>query len=123
VLYKNLNAKGKKKFYITKEEKENVHISTLSLPITTIVRNINNSINNSKVKKLSYESALKWLVAEGYIYEERTQNQIIRHPTNKGIENRIIIDEKESPTKGVYYITYYPPSIQRLIVEHANEMV
>lgn len=79
--------------------------------IYIIVRNISNVIDNRKIKKLSYEAALRWLIKHGYIYEERTQDQIIRHPTNKGTENRIILDGRPSSTKGLYYITYYPPSI------------
>ena len=116
------NNSGKRDFHISREEKEKVIIGAISLPITSIVRNINNAIDNTKYKELRYESVLKWMVVHGYIYEEKTQNQIIWRPTEKGFGYRIFIGEKHTPSRGTIYITYYPPSIQRLIVEHANEM-
>jgi hypothetical protein len=119
---KSSKIQEQKKFFITEEEKERVNISSSSLPITSIVRNINKAAQDLSEKKLDYKLVLKWLVRHDYIYEVKTEEQIIRYPTNKGKESGIFLDRKTSETKGFFYVTYYPPSIQELIVEHANEM-
>lgn len=92
------------------------------LTITDFTRLLNEAVDNSKVKKISYKTILSWLSDHGYINLDESYGYKLRKPTEKGRRIGIYLEQRVSSTGEMHYVTLYSSAAQKHILEIINEI-
>lgn len=109
-----------------KKEKQEFPIETLQLfeykqdlTISNFVKQINEQIDETIYKKLSYSTILRWLKQEGFLREYEVEaGKKVTTPTEKGIQIGIV-SEKATAFSGAEYIRIiYTRQAQEYIVKN-----
>ena len=107
----------KQEYFLLREEATNFKYAEY-MYISEIRDEMNRICERDNIKKLPAMSLTELLIAEGYIVKNEQEGKYAKAPTEKGSEQGIRIIEKVSQ-KGINYtVLSYPPSIQKMLVEH-----
>ena len=107
----------KQEYFLLREEAMNFKYAEY-MYISEIRDEMNRICERDNIKKLPAMSLTELLIAEGYIVKNEQEGKYAKAPTEKGSEQGIRIIEKVSQ-KGINYtVLSYPPSIQKMLVEH-----
>ena len=94
-------------------------------PISHFVRQINESVEEDKMQKLSYKKIKMALIAEGHLFEqydaEREKNTML--PTQKGKEIGMYIEQRESSSGNKYNIVMYDKNAQIFLIENLERLL
>lgn len=87
-------------------------------PITKLIEQFNEKIDEDIYKKLSYKTITDWLKANAYLVEEYSEKyqKNVTVPTDKGKQIGIISEERVSTRSGDYIVVIYTKSAQEFIV-------
>lgn len=94
-------------------------------PITKLVEQFNESIDDDIYKKLSYKTITDWLKAKDFLvekYSEKYQKNITI-PTEKGVGIGIISEERSSMRGTDYIAIIYTKSAQEYIVNNIELII
>lgn len=110
-------------FNITDKELIKYEYSDEPIPITKVVRRINNLIDQNEMKYLSYKVVSEWLKNIGMLEDANGRYGNARTcPTKIGEEIGISI-EKRLGSRGEYFAIYYNRNAQEYIINHIEEII
>ncbi|MBR2375080.1 MAG: hypothetical protein IKA88_02195 [Clostridia bacterium] len=117
-------AKNKREpFSISDEKLNDFAYSEDPIPITHIVRRINDLIDKNEMKKLSYRIVLDGLKEVGLLEDANGRYGNTRNcPTEMGKEIGISI-ERRIGNRGEYFATYYNRNAQEFIINHIQSII
>ena len=113
----------KKAFSLSHDEAERIDYSDEPLPITKVVQRINDVVDTSNMKKLTYKIIVQWFIKHGYIEEKEVEQFKAKCPTEDGRRIGISLDRRESNRMGVYFVTLYNTEAQHFIVDNIDAIV
>ena len=114
--------RNRKEFSITDDELSKYEYSDEPISITHVVRRINNLIDASITKKLSYKVVSNWLLEIGLLEPSNGRYPNSRTcPTQMGNDMGITI-EKRANRRGEYYAVYYNRNAQEFIINHIQSI-
>lgn len=93
--------------------------------ISKLVGQINELVDDSVYRKLTYKPILQWLKTNGFLVEEFSQefNKLITLPTDKGLQTGIRA-ERRTGARGVeYMIVLYNKQAQEYIVQNMKNIL
>ena len=108
---------GKEEFSLLPEEAENFKYAEF-MYIIEIRDEMNRICERENVKKLPAIRLTEILLSEGYIEERPKEGRFAKGTTAKGEKLGIQAMEKVSEKGNPYTVFAYPPSVQRMLVEH-----
>ena len=94
-------------------------------PISRVVEQINEPLDEYAYQKLSYKTVTKWLLRQGYLQElafEKFENKSFKVPTENGMQLGIRTEERVRTDGAGYVVTLYGQQAQEFIVEHLEAM-
>lgn len=94
--------------------------------ISRVVEQINEPLDEYTYQKLSYKTVTKWLLRQGYLYEqvyEKYENKTFKVPTHKGLQLGIRTEERVRADGAGYVITLYGQQAQEFIVDNLEAMI
>ena len=95
-------------------------------PISRVVEQINEPLDDYIYQKLSYKVVTKWLIQQGYLQEsvfEKFDNKTFKVPTDKGLQLGIRTEERVRADGAGYVVTLYGQRAQEYIVDNLGAML
>lgn len=117
------NKKSKKDtFYLDNETISKYDYSEGDLPISKIVKKINNLNNNENMTNLKVSSICNWLVSIGLLKEIEENGKKTKRPTDTGLNLRMCV-ERRTGYYGEYIIVMYRKSMQQFIIDNFSNLL
>jgi hypothetical protein len=110
-------------FFITAQELKRVNISETAVPVSIIVKAINDAACEPLRKKLSVISVTNWLVREGYLAEQETEpGKHKKILTDKSRKIGMSSEQREG-SKGTYEIMLYDKNAQKFLLDNIKDIL
>ena len=110
-------------FYITDEEISLYEYSDVGIAVSEMAKRINQCVERSDSKQLSYNDVREYLLAVGCLEIWKDENGTqFKVPTELG-QSMGIYTEDRTGRKGRYKVTLYDRNAQRFVIEHLNDIV
>ena len=111
-------------FHIDHETLKRYDYSDEPLAISRITERINNLVDTTQMKKLSYNVIRNWLLEIGLLEEiELTDGTKKKSPTERGKEMGITLEHRVSQYGKEYDVVVYDRSAQQFIVDNLPELL
>jgi hypothetical protein len=110
-------------FFITDEELKRVKISETSIPVTIIVKAINEAASDPIRKKLSVITVINWLVREGYLLVQETEPGKHKKVLTDKSRSIGMSSEPREGVKGTYDIILYDKRAQRFLLNSLKDIL
>ena len=118
--FKIVQASKKQPFTVSMEQAAAIEALPTLTNISTLVKYINECLQDEEMCKLTTTGLGTWLIDEGYLeLPAEGKNKI---STSKGNDLGISTEERTSPGGETYYINYYTPAAQRFILDKLPEI-
>ncbi len=118
---------GPAPFALTPEEKAAVVLFPEPVNISTLVRSLNEAsgaVTEGRMKKLSYQPLLRWLLAQGYLKDQEgaagKKNRLI---TALGAQLGLRREERTNQQGITYSIILYSHAAQQLMLDRLEEIL
>lgn len=112
----------KKPFTITKEVLNKFEYSDTPIPISNIVKKINDLNPNTDMCKLKTTPICNWLINIGLLAENEIKGKIYKLPTASGKDMGLYVEERIG-YNGEYYIVQYPRTMQEFIIDNFDNIL
>ena len=107
-------------FAISTEELKKFEYSDTPINITALTKRINTLVDTERIKKLSNNKILNWLLQIDFLYEETTpEGRKKRRPTEMGLSVGIT-EELRSGMYGEYKAVVYNRTAQEFIIDNLH---
>ena len=111
-------------FHIDHETLKRYDYSDEPLAISRITERINNLVDTTQMKKLSYSVIRNWLLEIGLLEEiELTDGSKKKSPTERGKQMGITLEHRVSQYGKEYDVVVYDRSAQQFIVDNLPELL
>lgn len=96
-----------------------------NVPISVLAKQLNEGLDKTQYKKISYKSITSWLKAMGYldIVEDKEWNNKHAIPTDKGKSIGIYEEERTSSSGKIYHVVMYNENAQEFIVHNMRNIL
>lgn len=115
------NKKAKTPFIIKAGELENFDYTDGGIPISGIVKKINDIVGYDG-RKIKRGLIIDWLIEDGLIVESEINGRKYKTPTDKGVEAGIYTEVRFG-SNGNYKVVLYNENAQKMIIEHLSETI
>lgn len=113
----------KESFNITPEEIKKYSFETQPIPVSRIADKINELVDLTTMKKLSYKSVTKFLIQSGLLtVKDDIGGKQTKVPTIEGLNIGISREERVGQ-KGIYYVTVYNNEAQKFILDNIYAII
>ena len=110
-------------FSLTEEQKEQIPLFDEPVPISFVTKRVNETIDESHMRRLSAAKVTGWLLKEGYLEERAVGGRKMRAATQGGEELGIVTEERESDAGEAYLINLYDSRAQRFVLDSLEEIM
>ena len=113
----------KQPFHLSFENRLKFQFSDTPIPITEITKRINDLIDSDKMSKLSYKYIIQWLIElEALSVQTDASGKSVRRPTRMGQDLGISVEQRYGQN-GIYSVTVYHLSAQRIILDNLDAII
>lgn len=109
-------------FHITPEEISRVAISDNPVPVSIIVKAVNDAVADPGRKKLSVITVTNWLVKQGYLNEQETEPGKHRKALTQKSAMIGMTSEMRKGARGAYEIMLYDSNAQRFLLDNMKNI-
>ena len=118
-----IDKRKKYAFFLSKEQKEKIEISSEPISISMFAYNINEQIDPHRMKKIKAEQITSWLMCKGYLEEyENDDGKKFKVLTSKSASIGITSKERTSIYGNTYPVNLYNENAQQFIIEHLEDI-
>ena len=118
-----IDKRKKYAFFLSKEQKEKIEISSEPISISMFAYNINEQVDSHRMKKIKAEQITSWLVCKGYLEEyENDDGKKFKVLTSKSASIGITTKERTSIYGNTYPVNLYDENAQNFIIEHLDDI-
>lgn len=113
----------KRPFFLPVERRGDFAFSVQPMPVSVIVRRINDLSTDAGMTKLPYQVLRDWLIELGLLEEVSADDgTITMRPTQQGEELGIAL-ERRMGQRGTYFVVVYDLHAQHFIMDHLDEIM
>ena len=113
----------KQPFHLSFENRLKFQFSDTPIPITEITKRINDLIDSDTMSKLSYKYTIQWLIdLEALSAQTAASGKSVRRPTRMGQDLGISVEQRYGQN-GIYSVTVYHLSAQRIILDNLDAII
>ena len=114
---------GKQAFTITEEARAGLRISDTPLTVSEIADYLNDTVDETAMKKITAASINSWLVDRGFLeVVERPDGKKQKIPTSDGAELGILTEERRGQY-GPYTVMLFTAAAQTFVYDHVGAIV
>jgi hypothetical protein len=110
-------------FFITGEELKHVKISEEAIPVSIIVKAVNDAASDPIRKKLSVITVTNWLVKEGYLIAQETEPGKHKKVLTDKSRSIGMSSEQREGSRGTYEIMLYDKNAQRFLLDNMKDIL
>jgi hypothetical protein len=109
-------------FTLPYELREKIEITQEPAMISKFAGRINGLVDLTTMRKLPSTAFTSWLVAKGFLSEERVNDKWRKKPTEMGLELGIEFEVRDGQYGG-YIAIFYTEKAQRFLVDNLDEII
>ncbi len=118
------NVEKKSPFYVEEKDLEHFNYSETPIALSVIAEKLNELIDTTKRKKITYKVLAQWLIKNGYLVEKlNSEGDPKKSPTEKGKSVGITTIQKISQSGDTYEVVVYNLSAQKMVVSSLKDIL